>query len=79
MSRYEFPQRLNLDPFLKEPVENDPAVYLLHAVMVHTGDNQGGHYVVYINTMGDNKVLQLLCLHKLRLQSLNDVCLLAVV
>ncbi|XP_075240373.1 ubiquitin carboxyl-terminal hydrolase 7-like [Convolutriloba macropyga] len=52
--RYEFPQRLNLDPFLKEP-EETAAVYILHAVLVHTGDNHGGHYVVYINALGDNK------------------------
>ena len=55
LSRYEFPQRLNLDPFLKEP-EETAAVYILHAVLVHTGDNHGGHYVVYINALGDNKV-----------------------
>jgi len=52
--RYEFPQRLNLDPFLKE-TEDTAAVYILHAVLVHTGDNHGGHYVVYINAHGDNK------------------------
>lgn len=53
--RYEFPEHLNLDPFLKEP-ESTPAHYTLHAVLVHTGDNFGGHYVAYINPRGDGKV-----------------------
>eukprot|EP00095_Tigriopus_kingsejongensis_P009858 maker-scaffold853_size88743-snap-gene-0.13 protein:Tk09858 transcript:maker-scaffold853_size88743-snap-gene-0.13-mRNA-1 annotation:"ubiquitin carboxyl-terminal hydrolase 7" len=29
--------------------------YLLHAVLVHSGDNHGGHYVVFINPKGDGK------------------------
>lgn len=29
--------------------ENDLATYVLHAVLVHSGDNHGGHYVVFIN------------------------------
>ena len=29
--------------------------YLLHAVLVHSGDNHGGHYVVFINPRGDRK------------------------
>lgn len=34
----------------------DPANYILHAVLVHSGDNHGGHYVVYLNPKGDGKV-----------------------
>ena len=26
--------------------------YVLHAVLVHSGDNHGGHYVVFINPLG---------------------------
>ncbi len=29
--------------------------YLLHAVLVHSGDNHGGHYVVFINPKGDGR------------------------
>jgi len=37
-------------------IPTDPANYILHAVLVHSGDNHGGHYVVYINPKGDGKV-----------------------
>jgi ubiquitin carboxyl-terminal hydrolase 7 len=53
--RFEFPERLNLDDFLQK-VGKTPANYTLHAVLVHSGDNHGGHYVVYINPKGDGKV-----------------------
>ncbi|XP_013388428.1 ubiquitin carboxyl-terminal hydrolase 7 [Lingula anatina] len=52
--RFEFPEKLHLDQFLKSP-EKIPSDYLLHAVLVHSGDNHGGHYVVYINPKGDGK------------------------
>ncbi|XP_071107818.1 ubiquitin carboxyl-terminal hydrolase 7-like [Haliotis cracherodii] len=52
--RFEFPERLNLDEYLQKK-EKTPANYILHAVLVHSGDNHGGHYVVYINSKGDGK------------------------
>ncbi|XP_026679334.1 ubiquitin carboxyl-terminal hydrolase 7-like [Diaphorina citri] len=52
--RFEFYDRIELDDFLKEKGPT-PATYILHAVLVHSGDNHGGHYVVYINPKGDNK------------------------
>lgn len=52
--RFEFPEKLNLNEFLHEP-ESSPATYTLHAVLVHSGDNHGGHYVVFINPKGDGK------------------------
>lgn len=52
--RFEFPERLNLDEYLKE-MEPTAAAYTLHAVLVHSGDNHGGHYVVFINPKGDGK------------------------
>lgn len=52
--RFEFPEHLNLDEYLKEK-ESTPATYTLHAVLVHSGDNHGGHYVVFINPKGDGK------------------------
>ena len=56
VDRFEFPERLNLDEYLQDADEKDPASYILHAVLVHSGDNHGGHYVVYINPRGDGKV-----------------------
>lgn len=54
--RFEFPDQLPLDEFLQKPDSKDPANYILHAVLVHSGDNHGGHYVVYLNPKGDGKV-----------------------
>ena len=53
--RYEFPEHLDLDEFLQAP-EASPAHYTLHAVLVHSGDNYGGHYVAYISPTGNGKV-----------------------
>ena len=51
----EFKEEMNLDPFLESPDPDHPADYILHAVLVHSGDNYGGHYVAYINPQGDGK------------------------
>uniref|UniRef100_A0A5F8G5T1 Ubiquitin carboxyl-terminal hydrolase 7 n=1 Tax=Monodelphis domestica TaxID=13616 RepID=A0A5F8G5T1_MONDO len=53
--RFEFPEQLPLDEFLQKTDPKDPANYILHAVLVHSGDNHGGHYVVYLNPRGDGK------------------------
>ena len=45
----EFTEEINLDKFLEKPDPEHPANYILHAVLVHSGDNYGGHYVAYIN------------------------------
>lgn len=50
--RFEFNEKINLDKYL-EKHEDTPANYILHAVLVHSGDNHGGHYVVFINPRGD--------------------------
>lgn len=50
--RFEFYDRINLDAYLDNK-ESTPADYILHAILVHSGDNHGGHYVVFINN--DNK------------------------
>lgn len=50
--RFEFYEKIQLDDFLQEQDPNDPADYTLHAVLVHSGDNHGGHYVVFINPRG---------------------------
>ncbi|XP_039253569.2 ubiquitin carboxyl-terminal hydrolase 7-like [Styela clava] len=53
--RYEFFEKLELDEFLEVPDSADKATYILHAVLVHSGDNHGGHYVAYLNPVGDGK------------------------
>lgn len=52
--RFEFSDVIKLDKFLEQP-EKTPATYILHAVLVHSGDNHGGHYVVFLNTDGKGK------------------------
>lgn len=52
--RLEFDEKLNLDRFLEHP-ESTPANYTLQAVLVHSGDNHGGHYVVFINPKCDGR------------------------
>jgi ubiquitin carboxyl-terminal hydrolase 7 len=46
--KYEFFEQIELDEYLDKK-QSSPATYLLHAVLVHSGDNHGGHYVVFIN------------------------------
>jgi ubiquitin C-terminal hydrolase len=52
--RFEFPYHLNLEDFLQTR-GSSPSRFFLFAVLVHSGDNQGGHYVAYINPRGDGK------------------------
>jgi ubiquitin carboxyl-terminal hydrolase 7 len=54
---FEFPEKLDLEEFIKSP-EDTPATYTLHSVLVHSGDNYGGHYVVYLNPDGAGKWLK---------------------
>ena len=71
--RFEFPEILDLTEFHKkttgggegndeeEAMETDEVdeskLYVLHAVLVHSGDNHGGHYVVFINPKVLKKLL----------------------
>ena len=52
--RYEFLDEIQLDEFLDKK-QSTPALYRLHAVLVHSGDNHGGHYVVFICPKLDGK------------------------
>lgn len=54
--RFEFYDKISLGRYLKTNEEDVSADYTLHAVLVHSGDNHGGHYVVFINPAGDGKV-----------------------
>lgn len=51
----EFQEEINLDAFLENPDADLPADYILHGVLVHSGDNYGGHYVAYVNPKGNGK------------------------
>ncbi|KAJ8665666.1 hypothetical protein QAD02_007328 [Eretmocerus hayati] len=53
--RFEFYEKISLAQYLKASREATNADYTLHAVLVHSGDNHGGHYVVFINPAGDGK------------------------
>ena len=53
--RFEFSDEIDLGQYLQKP-ESTPAIYRLHAVLVHSGDNHGGHYVGYIDPRGDKNV-----------------------
>jgi ubiquitin carboxyl-terminal hydrolase 7 len=54
--RYEFPLELNLQEFLAEPdPSNVKQFYHLHAVLVHSGSVDGGHYCAFIRPTRDNK------------------------
>ena len=44
-----------MDPYLQASTDAGSATYTLHAVLVHSGDNHGGHYVVFINPKGDGR------------------------
>ncbi len=48
-SRYEFPRELDLSKYVdsNSPFRNDPAIYVLQGVMVHSGTAGGGHYYAY--------------------------------
>ena len=50
----------NADEHVITPSKQD-CQYILHAVLVHSGDNHGGHYVVFINPLGKKTIT---CLKK---------------
>ncbi|KAI8047007.1 hypothetical protein BDF21DRAFT_352542, partial [Thamnidium elegans] len=52
--RHEFPEKINLRPFLSESMEKSQ-VYILHGVLVHTGDLTGGHYYSFVRPTKDEK------------------------
>jgi len=54
--RCEFPEILDLQEYIQHTDgSKDEYKYKLHAVLVHSGDNHGGHYVVFINPLCDGK------------------------
>jgi ubiquitin carboxyl-terminal hydrolase 7 len=45
--RFEFDEEIDLAPYMEEH-PGGPEMYLLHSVLVHSGDVNGGHYYAYI-------------------------------
>uniref|UniRef100_A0A1A9WVR8 Ubiquitin carboxyl-terminal hydrolase 7 n=1 Tax=Glossina brevipalpis TaxID=37001 RepID=A0A1A9WVR8_9MUSC len=52
--RLQFYEQINLDDFLQTEAGVN-ADYVLHAVLAHSDDNHGGHYVVFVNPKCDGK------------------------
>ncbi|CAM9561680.1 unnamed protein product, partial [Ectocarpus sp. 8 AP-2014] len=53
--RFSFPREMDIDQYLGEEAERDPQRpnrYILHSVLVHSGDVHGGHYFAYIRPDG---------------------------
>merc|ERR1719481_1483141 len=46
---------MEVDSEEQQQSQTDLGTYVLHAVLVHSGDNHGGHYVVFINPNCDGK------------------------
>eukprot|EP00735_Rhodelphis_limneticus_P006210 TRINITY_DN18589_c0_g1::TRINITY_DN18589_c0_g1_i1::g.1115::m.1115 TRINITY_DN18589_c0_g1::TRINITY_DN18589_c0_g1_i1::g.1115 ORF type:complete len:1073 (-),score=240.85,sp/Q9FPT1/UBP12_ARATH/37.32/0.0,UCH/PF00443.24/2.1e-55,USP7_C2/PF14533.1/50,USP7_C2/PF14533.1/61,USP7_C2/PF14533.1/4.6e-32,USP7_ICP0_bdg/PF12436.3/0.15,USP7_ICP0_bdg/PF12436.3/1.5e-25,USP7_ICP0_bdg/PF12436.3/1.7e+02,USP7_ICP0_bdg/PF12436.3/2.5e+03,UCH_1/PF13423.1/2.5e-27,UCH_1/PF13423.1/6.5e+03,MATH/PF00917.21/9.1e-12,MATH/PF00917.21 len=54
--RHEFPTEMNLNEFLASEADHDvPYDYVLHSVLIHSGDVHGGHYYAFIRPEGDDK------------------------
>ncbi|KAJ3058009.1 hypothetical protein HDU98_005868, partial [Podochytrium sp. JEL0797] len=54
--RYEFPNEIDLAPFLMEgSVQQGSQKYLLHGVLVHAGDLTGGHYCGFLRAEKNGK------------------------
>ena len=45
--RFEYPEQVDLSSYLENPHSQD-AKYILHGVLVHSGDVHGGHYCAFI-------------------------------
>lgn len=52
--RHEFPLSIDLAPFVEKEHQNEPWVYKLHGVLVHSGDLHGGHYFALIKPERDS-------------------------
>ncbi|POG66834.1 ubiquitin carboxyl-terminal hydrolase 5 [Rhizophagus irregularis DAOM 181602=DAOM 197198] len=54
--RHEFPMEIDLEEFLSEDTDKtNPHKYLLHGVLVHSGDSHEGHYFALFKPEKDGK------------------------
>ncbi|KAL0095137.1 hypothetical protein F4703DRAFT_1766363 [Phycomyces blakesleeanus] len=56
--RHEFPEEINLDEFCSISNPDEPFDYVLHGVLVHSGDLHAGHYFALIKPEKDGKWLK---------------------
>ncbi|CAO3594348.1 unnamed protein product [Absidia cylindrospora] len=57
--RYEFPEEINLEQFVsKDADRKEPYDYVLHGVLVHSGDLHSGHYFALIKAEKEGKWLR---------------------
>ncbi|CAO3632410.1 unnamed protein product [Cunninghamella blakesleeana] len=57
--RHEFPLSIDLAPYLAETADKSVShEYMLHGVLVHSGDLSGGHYFAFVKPTTDDKWLK---------------------
>ncbi|KAI7864234.1 ubiquitin carboxyl-terminal hydrolase 5 [Spinellus fusiger] len=58
--RHEFPLEIDLGPYLDSSAAaaTEPHKYLLHGVLVHSGDLSGGHYFAFVKPKKDGNWLK---------------------
>ncbi|KAI9485995.1 MAG: hypothetical protein EXX96DRAFT_547274 [Benjaminiella poitrasii] len=57
--RHEFPTEINLEPYLSENADKSKGhKYILHGVLVHSGDLTGGHYFAFVKPGKEDKWLK---------------------
>ncbi|CAO3634585.1 unnamed protein product [Cunninghamella echinulata] len=57
--RHEFPLSIDLDPYLSESADHSVShEYMLHGVLVHSGDLSGGHYFAFVKPTTEDRWLK---------------------
>ncbi|KAI8373084.1 cysteine proteinase [Radiomyces spectabilis] len=57
--RHEFPTEIDLEPYLDAEADRSQShKYVLHGVLVHSGDLSGGHYFAFVKPTKDGKWLK---------------------
>ncbi|KAI8066595.1 hypothetical protein BC940DRAFT_275132 [Gongronella butleri] len=57
--RHEFPLTIDLEPFLSESADKSQShEYVLHGVLVHSGDLGGGHYLAFVKPTKEDRWLK---------------------
>ncbi|CAO3579210.1 unnamed protein product [Absidia cylindrospora] len=57
--RHEFPLSIDLEPYLDESADKSIShEYVLHGVLVHSGDLSGGHYFAFVKPTADGNWLK---------------------
>ncbi|KAG2227462.1 hypothetical protein INT45_007487 [Circinella minor] len=57
--RQEFPLEIELEPYMDTSVEHsEPHKYILHGVLVHSGDLTGGHYFAFVKPTKEERWLK---------------------